>query len=161
MLSTFALWTLAGCGEASFESYGDEDQDQQSVQQRVCSGTSGQVEIVSRAKWGARSARSRRPAHTPREITIHHTVQGNISGPAAVRAVQSIHMDGNGWSDVGYHFLVDRDGTIIQAGAAAIGVLLFASGPGMSGLLSGTEPGRDASRATRNTDCLRGASGEA
>ncbi len=70
--------------------------------------------IVSRAQWGARSARSTRARHTPNRITIHHTVQGDISGPAAARAVQNSHIDGNGWADIGYHFLVDRDGAVYE-----------------------------------------------
>ncbi len=74
----------------------------------------GVVTVVPRAQWGARPARSTRPRHTPDRITIHHTVQGDVSGTAAVRAVQNIHMDDNGWADVGYHFIVDRDGTIYE-----------------------------------------------
>lgn len=71
--------------------------------------------IVPRSSWGARSPKSNRSTHTPNRLTIHHTVQGNVSGPAAVRQVQNWHMDGNGWADIGYHFLIDRDGTIYAA----------------------------------------------
>ena len=104
----------AGCGESSFESFQTEEEDAQSVNQRVCADQDQALEIVSRASWGARPPRSTRPSHVPNRITVHHTVQGNISGPAAVRAVQDAHMNGNGWSDIGYHFLVDRDGTIYE-----------------------------------------------
>jgi hypothetical protein len=88
------------------------DEPQEDAAALTC-GAGGPA-IVSRAQWGARAARSTRPLHTPNRITIHHTVQGAISGPAAARAVQRSHVDGNGWSDIGYHFLVDRDGTVYE-----------------------------------------------
>lgn len=70
--------------------------------------------IVSRATWGARAPRSNRPTHTPNRFTIHHTVTtNNDTNPmATVRQVQKFHMDSNGWSDIGYHFLVDQQGRI-------------------------------------------------
>lgn len=39
---------------------------------------------------------------------------------ANVRAVQNLHMDVNGWSDVGYHFLVDKLGNAFEGRAGAI-----------------------------------------
>jgi len=48
---------------------------------------------------------------------IHHTAQPNdyntnsqSESAALVRAIQNLHMDTNGWSDIGYHFLVDKLG---------------------------------------------------
>ena len=31
-----------------------------------------------------------------------------------VAEIRRWHVDGNGWSDIGYHFLIDRDGTIAK-----------------------------------------------
>ncbi|GGG59679.1 N-acetylmuramoyl-L-alanine amidase [Salipiger pallidus] len=31
---------------------------------------------------------------------------------AKIRAIRSWHVDGNGWNDIGYHYLVDRDGAV-------------------------------------------------
>ena len=33
---------------------------------------------------------------------------------ARVDEIRRWHVDGNGWSDIGYHFVIDRDGTIAK-----------------------------------------------
>ena len=60
------------------------------------------------------------------------------SAEEKVREVRDWHVSGNGWSDIGYHFLIDRDGKVVtgrpieRAGAHAkghnatsIGISLF------------------------------------
>lgn len=34
------------------------------------------------------------------------------STTAKVKEIRRWHVDGNGWSDIGYHYLIDRDGTV-------------------------------------------------
>jgi hypothetical protein len=53
---------------------------------------------------------------------IHHTASsghwstaGLNESKANVRGVQNYHMDGQGWGDIGYHFLVDKLGNIFAA----------------------------------------------
>lgn len=74
--------------------------------------------IVTREAWGARDpSRVCGSAHTPRYITVHHTVTptvDSISPAARVRGIQAYHIDSNGWCDVGYHFLVGQDGRVYQ-----------------------------------------------
>lgn len=62
--------------------------------------------IVGRGELGLRAPR-RPPVAiaTPAESWLHHT-GGPGSNRAAVRAVQDWHMDGEGWSDIAYPFLV-------------------------------------------------------
>src|SRR5690554_6325628 len=76
--------------------------------------SSSRPTIISRSQWGARAPRFNRTAHTPNRITIHHTVTANNprDGKAAARLIQNMHMNGNGWSDVGYHFMIDQKGNI-------------------------------------------------
>ncbi len=72
--------------------------------------------VVTRSQWGARP-RSCGPRHTPRMLTVHHTVTPNndsMSMPARMRQIQAFHIDGRGWCDVGYHFLIGQDGKVYQ-----------------------------------------------
>lgn len=70
--------------------------------------------VNNRASWGARAARCV-SAHSPFRLTVHHTVtptNDSLSPQARLRQIQSFHQDVNGWCDVGYHFLVSRDGRL-------------------------------------------------
>lgn len=76
--------------------------------------------IVTRAQWGADES-IRRPIDwndTIRAAVVHHTVNANdysqAEAPAIVRSIYAYHVKGRGWSDVGYHFLVDRFGTVYE-----------------------------------------------
>lgn len=69
--------------------------------------------IITRAEWGARAPRAR--THTAwgsrtRFVTHYSGANRNQS----VRAIQNYHMDTNGWVDIGYNFLVDRDAHIFE-----------------------------------------------
>lgn len=74
--------------------------------------------VVTRAQWGARNpGRVCGSSHTPRNITVHHTVTPNndsLSPAARMRQIQAFHIDGNGWCDVGYHFMVGIDGRVYE-----------------------------------------------
>lgn len=115
IITTFILGMTTACGSNLDVDNAQDDStnDIQSVSANC--DINAAPKIVSRAQWGARAPRSRRPTHRPNRITIHHTVQSKrLAGAAAARDVQNTHMNGNGWADMGYHFLVDRDGTIYQ-----------------------------------------------
>ncbi len=78
--------------------------------------------IHSRAEWGARAGTQAPEYGTKVQVVfVHHTVNSNNYGPgdvpAMVRAIQAYHMDANGWSDIGYNFLVDRYGGIWEGRA--------------------------------------------
>ncbi|CAN0415633.1 unnamed protein product [Laminaria digitata] len=78
----------------------------------ACSGDSS-PNILPRSAWGASTPQSNRQPHTPNRIMFHHTVQPtSASGPDAVRQIQNWHQRGYGMSDIAYHFVIDRDGTI-------------------------------------------------
>ena len=79
----------------------------------ACSGTPA---IVSRSSWGARSYRGGTSSlGRPTRITIHHEGAG-VSRPAstrgaqAMRDTQAFHQNGNGWADLGYHYVIMPDG---------------------------------------------------
>jgi N-acetylmuramoyl-L-alanine amidase len=80
-------------------------------------GVCGDVEIVSRAAWGARSPAYNigpLPSKPVNKAFIHHTVTGHCYDQATcssiMRSVQNYHMDTNGWPDIAYNFLVGEDG---------------------------------------------------
>ena len=65
--------------------------------------------IVSRRDWGARQPKKGYSYHSPRKLTIHHTYRplaSSFQGASTIRGIQNYHMDSNGWSDIGYHFLI-------------------------------------------------------
>ncbi len=77
--------------------------------------------IVPRLSWGAdESIRRAAPlfADQIRFSIVHHTAGRNdySRGEAAaiVKGIQLYHVQGNGWNDIGYNFLVDRFGTIYE-----------------------------------------------
>jgi hypothetical protein len=72
------------------------------------------VKIITRAGWKAR--RPRGPVYTVpwsvrTEFFVHHTY-----GPTdqSMKSIQNFHIDGRGWSDIGYNHLVDDDGLIFE-----------------------------------------------
>ncbi|MGV9313023.1 peptidoglycan recognition protein family protein [Streptomyces sp. NPDC003691] len=81
--------------------------------------------IVTRAEWKAdESISPEAPTYLPgnkvKAVTIHHTSLSNnytcAEAPAVVRGVYAYHVLGadTKWKDIGYHFLVDKCGTIYE-----------------------------------------------
>jgi flagellar hook assembly protein FlgD len=77
--------------------------------------------IVSRASWGADEEIVRAAPHLApalRLAVVHHTAGTNsytrAQAAAVVRGIEVYHVQGNGWNDIGYNFLVDRFGTIYE-----------------------------------------------
>ncbi len=85
-----------------------------------------QPAIVPREDWGASKCppRSAPDYGEVRAAYVHHTVNPNDytreEAPAVVLAICRYHRNSNGWSDVGYNFLVDRFGTIYEGRAGGI-----------------------------------------
>jgi uncharacterized protein with LGFP repeats len=77
--------------------------------------------MASRAQWGAdESIRTCTPSSsaTIQVGFVHHTAGSNSYRPedsaGLVRGIYAYHVQGNGWCDIGYNFLVDRFGTIFE-----------------------------------------------
>ncbi len=78
-----------------------------------------QPQIFTRAQWGAdENLRRGTPSYnaTIRAGFVHHTAGSNgysqSDVPKILRAIYAYHVKGNGWSDIGYNFLVDRFGRL-------------------------------------------------
>ena len=81
----------------------------------VQSGTCTQPPVVSRSSWGARASKSSYSYTTVTHLVVHHAYGYDwADGAAAVRAVQDLHQNSNGWSDIGYNYLIHKSGVIYQ-----------------------------------------------
>jgi N-acetylmuramoyl-L-alanine amidase len=77
--------------------------------------------IVPRLGWKANEAiRRSEPSYASavRYSVVHHTAGSNsytaAESGAIVRAIQTYHVKGNGWNDIGYNFLVDKYGQVFE-----------------------------------------------
>lgn len=102
------------------------------------------------------------------EIIVHATAtpadwRPNDTTAGRVAAVKSWHVNGRGWSDIGYHFLIDRDGTVAagrpvsRPGAHVAGRNIGTIGVSLFGGLGGRKDDVFADHYTRAQDkALRG-----
>jgi hypothetical protein len=81
----------------------------------------GMPPIITRAEWGANEAIRRGPPRYADGVhlaIVHHTAGSNAytagQSAAIVRAIELYHVQGNGWNDIGYNFLVDKYGQIFE-----------------------------------------------
>jgi hypothetical protein len=77
--------------------------------------------IITRAQWHANEAIRRgqpRYADNVHVAIVHHTAGSNSysasQSAGIVRAIEIYHVQGNGWNDIGYNFLVDKYGQIFE-----------------------------------------------
>lgn len=83
--------------------------------------------LVPRARWKAAAAdprNMRRASGRWNWITVHHSVfsaDGNDleASLETVRRIQREHRNGRGYADIGYHFLIDRAGRVIEGRSLA------------------------------------------
>ena len=81
----------------------------------------GAPPIITRADWHADESIRRAPPYYADGIhlaIVHHTAGSNSYSKAQsasiVRAIELYHVQGNGWNDIGYNFLVDKYGQIFE-----------------------------------------------
>ena len=97
------------------------------VSAQAVTGGVAQPAIISRAAWGAdESLRGTNGADclipkidsTVKAAVIHHTAGTNsytaAQSASIVRGIYAYHVQGNGWCDIGYNFLVDKYGQIFE-----------------------------------------------
>ncbi len=77
--------------------------------------------LHDRAEWGAEPYRGTPvPLNQPDyyRMTLHHTAGFAAvtltEGLEQVKRIQDFHQNGRGWSDIGYHFLMDQEGRLYQ-----------------------------------------------
>lgn len=80
------------------------------------------MKLVSRADWGARKPRSSSRLASTKGVKVHYVgerVDPRLKSDhsrcvSLVRGIQEHHMDTNGWSDLGYSFLVCPHGDVFE-----------------------------------------------
>jgi N-acetylmuramoyl-L-alanine amidase-like protein len=124
----------------------------------------GAPAIVPRLSWGADEKIRRGPPSYASEVQfviVHHTAGRNdysrSEATAIVKGIQLFHVQGNGWNDIGYNFLVDRFGTIYEGrfggidrnviGAHALGFNTGSVGIALLGTYGSTKPSQAAQDA--------------
>jgi N-acetylmuramoyl-L-alanine amidase-like protein len=117
----------------------------------------GAPPIVPRLSWGAdEKIRRGLPSYASsvQFAIVHHTAGRNdysrSEAAAIVKGIQLFHVQGNGWNDIGYNFLVDRFGTIYEGryggidrnvvGAHALGFNTGSVGIALLGTYGSTKP---------------------
>jgi hypothetical protein len=83
--------------------------------------------VTPRSDWGAdESLVKDPPTYTTdtQAMFVHHTAGTNdytcAESASVVRGVFLYHVRSNGWNDIGYHFLVDKCGTVFEGRAGGI-----------------------------------------
>jgi hypothetical protein len=89
---------------------------------RVVASDRPGVEVIGKDGWGAAES-GQLVAHDIDEVTIHHSASAfhsqNSAAPARMRSHQRFHID-QGWPDIAYHFMIDRNGNVYE-GRSPIG----------------------------------------
>jgi hypothetical protein len=119
------LWqatiTIRNPGRRTLEILGSE----QDRAQRPIEVTGADLQIISRSIWSSSPTPASLPELKPLRITLHHTVvtptlpttASSADEQARMRNIFQIHTQSNGWSDIGYHFIVMPSGRIYEARA--------------------------------------------
>lgn len=93
------------------------------VGQRPLSSASAAAPCKSRADWGADESISgwshgdTQAFYPAQVLTVHHTAGSNDLNQdydATIRAIYSYHVQTNGWSDIGYQYLIDGHGVVYE-----------------------------------------------
>ena len=98
---------------------GSSSADSRRAPRDVASAAQEQPAVLTRADWGAdESIRRGSPSYnkTVKVGFVHHTDTANgysmAEVPAMLRSIYAYHVKSNGWSDIGYNYLVDRFGRV-------------------------------------------------
>ena len=99
----------------------EPDQPSAAAERRRAGAAAEKPAILTRSDWGANEGIVRaKPRYAHRLILalVHHTAGRSPSSrarsAAVVRAIQVYHVEGNGWNDIGYNYLVDRFGQVFE-----------------------------------------------
>jgi hypothetical protein len=115
--------------------------------------------VTSRSAWGADESLVKDPptyTTATKAMFVHHTAGTNdytcAESASIVRGVFLYHVQSNGWNDIGYHFLVDKCGTVFEGRAGGMDKpVLGAHTYGFNAATSSVSVLGDYNKATANT----------
>ena len=77
-------------------------------------------EYVPRSSWCGSYSACHNPTYSPTYITCTHTIihhgaspYSYTDGAAVVRSYWNYHVNSNGWEDIGYNYLFDKNGNVL------------------------------------------------
>ncbi|MBI4803521.1 MAG: N-acetylmuramoyl-L-alanine amidase [Elusimicrobia bacterium] len=74
--------------------------------------------VIRREAWAAAPPKEPYIRHAPRLFTLHHTAgrypKNYGEAVSEIQFIQDYHQNGRGWIDIGYHFLIDPQGNILE-----------------------------------------------
>lgn len=79
--------------------------------------------FITRKAWGAAPYKGQANGHVPKLICIHHTYQPTAAEYMRrdqkarlqmIRSIQRYHQETQGWSDIGYHYIIGPDGLVYE-----------------------------------------------
>lgn len=102
----------------SVETFSSDDKESESSQPGAPSRPAEPPLVHGRTEWKAVAPKEPYTPHTPERITLHHT-EGHQTRALArsmqeIFFIQEFHMQGRGWNDIAYHFLIDAAGNIFE-----------------------------------------------
>jgi N-acetylmuramoyl-L-alanine amidase len=112
-------------GRVTLDQINTEDGPEEQVvltSEDVSAPRGGAPKIITRAQWGANesikktSGGCRRHFFGVQQLFVHHTAGSNsVSNPkATMRAIYWYHTVRRGWCDIGYNFVIDRQGNVYE-----------------------------------------------
>lgn len=76
------------------------------------------IDILERNIWGANQGKKMNPAGSFNKITVHHTTEKQEDNKRNdihfIQTIQKYHQKTKGWADIGYHFILGKDGKIYE-----------------------------------------------
>ncbi|MFA6002743.1 MAG: peptidoglycan recognition family protein [Elusimicrobiota bacterium] len=80
--------------------------------------STGSYLFVDRQEWGAAAQNGEYVQHLPVRMTMHHTAGRKpddfFEAAREMRFIQDYHVNGRGWMDIGYHFVISPQGVVFQ-----------------------------------------------
>lgn len=79
--------------------------------------TPSQLAVIPKTAWGAAPVVGTFVEHQITRITVHHSgslLQDNQNAPQRMRDHQAYHQADQGWPDLAYHYVVDRNGHVYE-----------------------------------------------